>query len=171
MPTPSEALNTGYLNKQHMRSIGNDDLQRPQQKFFGNTTGLPRSASSQRVHSIVPADFKRDAMNLIASRLTRKIKDAFTQIRMFAAFKETQQLMGRNYDSQVNISMAFERYKKHMNERSKDFNPADASGAQKENNSRLLNILGSPSDIMGEDSIHPSNADSNTHDICIIRQD
>jgi hypothetical protein len=95
-----------------------------------------------------------DAMKLIANRFTKKWKETFVHIRTYAAFKEvshqtltlitplmqTQALISKNYDSNQNISQAFERYKHRIAQ-----NPClKRDDPYKENNSHMMNLLTSP---------------------------
>ena len=93
--------------------------------FFGDSSSKrirDRSGSNHGERREI-VGFKRDAASLIANRIRKVVKDYFMHIRTFAAFKEvsvlhdsvppspnplslyqTQHLVGRDYDSQLNIS-------------------------------------------------------------------
>eukprot|EP00347_Sterkiella_histriomuscorum_P024574 403330642 len=70
----------------------------------------------QKVYEI--SSYKRDAANLMANRIMKKVRGYFVILQDFAAFQEEVQAMA-NYNSKFNINQAFEDFKQKQDEKSK----------------------------------------------------
>lgn len=81
------------------------------QTIFGGL-GQP----SQKLYEI--SSYKRDAANLIANRILKKLRGYFASMFDFAAFQEEVQALA-NYNSKFNINEAFEDFKQKQDEKGK----------------------------------------------------